>query len=728
MPPVGSVKGVPSSAKVTALVYDSLVGSGNLTPLEELKNLDQQIDEIDSLAGLQPLFARLEELTKEFSGDFEVQLVAHDVKQHILARGSRIKQMQPAPPVVIAPVAVPLAQLVQRQEVKPKGRRGKKLALAFVVLLLLAGAAIAVNVIHDRNLKLAATSPMDVSITTAPPGAEILIAGQPSCKSDCVAKLPPGHYEVNATLEGYEPGSGSFDVSPGKPSSFTLSLTPQPVSVRIFADLGTGQVFLDGQPAGELVDGQFTLPRLDAGAHTVRVVGGTSEASFTVNAAPVELPKVDGPIKTNNLLAVLVANLGGKARLVTSSGPLKLSVNGQTETDATPEGVDLAHFQSGAGEFVLGEGTSQRTLTGTFGSAPTLTAFLKTDQKIGTLVVTTGEDDVRIFLNNREQKRRTVKGQARLQTFGDVSVRVEKPGFEPGPIQTARVTQGAETRLSFAMKAIPQFAALSVSGTAPGMQIFLSDRLLGTVGTDGGFRNGSIAPGEHSIELRRDQFEPKRFTRTFRAGETVVIGTSESTLTAVVRPAPVPVVAPPPTPPKPEPAPVKAVVKARAAGTIANFDDPGAWQQSDGVWKHRGAATLTYSTQPDGIFTFSIYMLKGGGLLRGGRVRWFLNYTDAKNYSLFELDEETFWAKVVADGKTVERKKVAHKQDKRMRVWNIQIDVSAGKLMHKIQGDNGWVDLDSWTEPGRDFTKGKFGILVSGTDEVGLSSFTFTGR
>jgi len=401
-------------------------------------------------------------------------------------------------------------------------------------------------------------------------------------------------------------------------------------------------------------------------------------------------------------------------------------VNGQEEAAATPEGTDLASLHAGAGELVLGEGTAQRTIAGTFTGAPTLTAFLKTDQRIGTLIITTGQDDVRIFLNDREHKRRTEKGQARVQTFGDVTVRVEKPGFEPVPAQTVKVAQGSETKLNFTMKASPQFGALSISGGAPGTEVLIGQRVIGTVGADGSFRNGSVAPGEHVIELRRDQFEPKRVTRTFRAGETVVIGVAESTLTAI-RVVPPPVAAPPP-PPKAEPAPVKAAAPKARSGDMSNFDTAGVWQESQGVWKHKGAATLTYGLPPNGIFTFSIYMLKGGSLLRGGRVRWFLNYTDAKNYILFELDEENFWAKVVSDGKTFERKKVAHKQDKSMRVWNIQIDASTAKLTHKIQGDAGWVDLDSWTEPGRDFTQGKFGILVTGTDEVGLSNFSFTGR
>ncbi|MEI9811976.1 MAG: hypothetical protein WDO18_04580 [Acidobacteriota bacterium] len=247
---------------------------------------------------------------------------------------------------------------------------------------------------------------------------------------------------------------------------------------------------------------------------------------------------------------------------------------------------------------------------------------------------------------------------------------------------------------------------------------WLNQRVLGSIAPDGGFRTSAIAPGDHTIELRRDQHEPKRFTRTFRPGQTVLISSTEATLNAIrVTPPPAPASTPPPAaPPPPKPAP--KIVN----GTIANFETPAAWHEEQGVWRHRGAAALTYALPPTGIFTFSIYQLKGG------KVSWFLDYTDDKNYLLFELDEKNFWAKVVQNGKVTERKKVAHKLDKSMRVWNIQIDANAQRVVHKIQDDNGWMELDTWSESGRDFSAGKFGILVRGSDEVGLSSFQFTGR
>jgi hypothetical protein len=395
------------------------------------------------------------------------------------------------------------------------------------------------------------------------------------------------------------------------------------------------------------------------------------------------------------------------------------------QADATVEGIDLTGYSTGSNELSLGEGTSLKIMSETFDAAPGLTAFLKTDQNLGTLLISTGQDDVRVFINDKEQKRRTQKGDLRVQTIGKVMVRVEKPGFEPVPAQTFTVEKNATVKAAFAMKELPKVATLAITGGLTGTQVVLDQRVIGAVGNDGAYRNASIAPGDHTIELRRDQYEPKRFVRSFRAGQTVTIAGGDASLVAI-RVAPPP---PPPEPvkPKPEPPPVKVAPK-KVVGDISNFDRPGDWREQEGIWRHRGEANLTYGLQPNGIFTFSIYLMRGGNLFRGGRVRWFLNYTDAKNYILFELDEENLTSKVVQNGKTLERKKAPHKQPKDMRVWNIQIDSSADRLIHKIQGDDAWITLDTWSEPGRDFTQGKFGIQVTGNDEVGLSNFQFTGR
>jgi len=77
-----------------------------------------------------------------------------------------------------------------------------------------------------------------------------------------------------------------------------------------------------------------------------------------------------------------------------------------------------------------------------FGAAPMLTAFLKTDVNAGTLIVATGQDDVRVFLNEKEYRRPTQRGEVRVQTLGKVAVRVAKSGFLDEPAQNRRGQQG----------------------------------------------------------------------------------------------------------------------------------------------------------------------------------------------------------------------------------------------------------------------------------------------
>ena len=63
-----------------------------------------------------------------------------------------------------------------------------------------------------------------------------------------------------------------------------------------------------------------------------------------------------------------------------------------------------------------------------------LTAFLRSVvATFGTLTVSTGEDDVRVYVNNRDVGRRTQRGVIRVQALGPVTVRVAKDGFDSPP-------------------------------------------------------------------------------------------------------------------------------------------------------------------------------------------------------------------------------------------------------------------------------------------------------
>ena len=719
------------------------MGSENLKAIEEIKALGQQVDLAGDLADLEPIRWRLDELTVAHRADPEVQKAADEARRLVASRAARLtpSQYQPppsppppplsgAPSTGAAPPTIPHPGMIPTLPATPvpEGRQpmewqralwtGVAAGIALSVVLIV----ILVNVARRRNVNLADLTASDVAvqISTKPPGASIRVNGEMKCVSDCRISLVPGTYQITAFLDGYEPAASGISVALGKPETLELNLDARPQTVRIFSDLAQGKVKLDQQAGVDLQDGQYVFENVAPGTHTLSVTGSGADASFNFDLAPARLPAVNGTVTTHNVLAMLVSSFAGHARMVTSSGPWKLTVNGQGEDNAGPAGVDLKNFQAGVDEMVISEGNDQRSIKEDFGPGPALTAFLKTDRNVGTLIVSTGENNARVFVNNKEYSRRTQNGQVRIQTIGTVEVRVAKTGFENSPVQTAEVKKGGEVRLEFKMNPLPQVSALRIEGATPGAEVLIDRASAGTVGDDGTFRNAAVPPGDHVIVLRRDRFSPKQFSRTFAAGQTVTISGADATLVAERAPAP-----PAPPPPEPKPEPVVAKTPPRALA-MDGFESLEGWMQQDnGIWRRRGGGFVLFKSPGSGVFTYAVYMIRGGNLFRGGRVRWVSDYKDAKNYIVSELDENNLAIRDVVNGKTSDHAKVKHNVESKDKAWAIQVEIAPDKLIHRIQKDKEWITLDTWNSPEHKFSEGRFGFLVQGNDEIGISDFKF---
>ena len=787
------------------------MGPDNAKPLDEIRGLDEEIERVEDLDGLKPIFARLDELARAHPGDLEVQLSAGEAKQRVLARGAALRRQ--APPVVTPPPAAPVpppaasASVVNppvtpdaavtppsnrehaaaapahppapRPDAHPRSSWSGALVLGSVVGAILAIAV--VTFLVDKARKRNLSTGVVVQVATTPPGAAIRVNGETKCTSNCDLSLVPGDYQLMAFSDGYEPAVSLLTVAPGKAASVNLSLQPQAQTMRILTDLPQGQVALDGQPPADLQDGQYVFANVTPGTHAVKVTSRTGEAAFSVEVAAAKAPVISGPVTARNLVAVLVSTLGDKARVATNA-PAKLALNGQPQPDASPAGVDLTGFRPGVNEIVVGEGKDQRTLSESFGPAPALTAFLKSDLNIGTLIIATGEDDARVFLNGKEYARKTQRGQVRIPTIGNLTVRVAKDGFELSPPQVAEVKKGAEVRLEFKMQPLPLVAALEIKNATPGAEVLVDQKPMGTVGADGAFTGGGIAPGDHAIELRRENYLPKRLQRQFTAGRTVELADADVVLVAAVgtvrltrtpadaavvyrradetqahdlraNQAELPpgsyvftarasgysdktervnvtaggthnvelalarvVVSAPPPPPAP-----------KVAG-VGDFEDPGAWSKQGDLWTHKGGGFIPFKPAANGTFTFAIRLLRGGSLFRGGRIRWAVQYADARNYDLFEMDRRYLYSKVIINGKVFERGKYEHGLSERDMSYTVQVESAPEKLVHSVKIGDKWLLLDTWQEPGRNFTEGKFAFLVQGNDEIGLSDFRFVPR
>jgi len=613
-----------------------------------------------------------------------------------------------------------------------------------------------------------------VHIHASPPGSTIRVNNEVRGVSDVDLRLPIGNYQVEAQLDGYQTVSNSFEARAGAPPG-PIELTLQPILpvVKLTADTDAGKVSLDDKPAVELDGAQWAADNLAAGTHQLKFAGSRMQASFTFTADAGSLPSISGPLTAKGMHAIVVSNWGNRLHVYYSDSDAKISVDSQPDVEVGADGVDIPNVNLGPHQLTLKQGSERHTVPIDVGTAPTLTAFLVSDQDIGTLLVVTGEDNVQVYLNNQLQKRVTQGGQLRIPNLvpKDYVVRVVKNGFETPPEQQASLHKGDVHRLEFSLKAPLHLASLAIDGGVAGAEVLLDGSPVGTIQPDGKFQLPSVTPGDHGIELRKEGLNTKTLRKHFAAGSTVSVSRAEATLEVAtgqlkITFSPLEAVV---TIAKNGEPPIKmtsdtAVVvppgayqlTARvgnstrsapfevaagelrtigplslAPGGMQDFDDAAGWKPNQPWFVHRGGGFVLYKTSPTaGTFVFSAMLDRGvfsSVLDKGRRLQWVFNYTDDHNYALFQMDENYFYRSEVRGGKATEENKVHFQTDKK-KSRTFQILVSSNRIVHQIQKDDAWVTLDAWDQPGANLSSGKFGFYLPGSDEIEVSNFSHYGE
>ena len=392
---------------------------------------------------------------------------------------------------------------------------------------------------------------------------------------------------------------------------------------------------------------------------------------------------------------------------------------------------------------------------------------------LGTLLVLAGQDDASVFLNGKLQRQLTQAGQLRLPNLElkDYVVQVSKSGFQDPPRQKIRIRKGEQAKLIFNLQAQnlqpqnlqpqnlqpqPRLASLTIQGGAPGTTVLVDQTLVGTIQPDGTLSVSTVNPGDHTVELRNERFKPRQFKKHFDAGGITSLAAADAALEAAPGELQITFA----------PADAKvAIVKGEllkmvssgvplnlAAGTytltartaerftrsstleviagqsktldlslgpsgMSKWDDPGAWKQERDSFIRKGGDFVLYGVVPaSGTFVFSAMPTKGHLL------QWVLNYSDPKNYVLFQMDDNNFYRTVIRNGEKRDEIKVPDKGDKKS-LRTLQIRVSPTELVHQIKHGDSWSVLDRWTQPGANLSLGKFGFYIPGNDQVALSSF-----
>lgn len=113
------------------------------------------------------------------------------------------------------------------------------------------------------------------SFTSSPSGADVYVGSQYQGTTPLRnLVLDAGSYTARFTLPGYNDETVNFQINPGSDRSVSANLRATTGSIRITANVGGAQVFLNGAASGTIPSGSgvLDLPGLQAGTYEVVVV------------------------------------------------------------------------------------------------------------------------------------------------------------------------------------------------------------------------------------------------------------------------------------------------------------------------------------------------------------------------------------------------------------------------------------------------------------------------
>lgn len=652
-----------------------------LSSLDELGQIQIEVRHSQSLAELRRYFDRVQELRRTHGDDFDVQLRVAEVQDEIIQRAKALRGQSAA---------------VYLEEQPPAGGTG------------------ASREKHNERSPDAAQIPPDVPQLDQRSWQRAIFLALFLTVIVCAAffyliqtarkiNLPQAEATAATGPATPKPAAGN-PPAPGP----VVSMSP---TLRLYTDLIPGTVSIDNGEPTELKDGELILDKLQPGKHSVNVAGRSGNAAFSFEVGDKSAPQVVGPPTASNAMTVLVSEQDGKGRVITN-GDSVLSIDGKLAGEVGPDGLALDDLGQTDHELQVGQNRDKQRFVWTYTPAPVLTVYVKSDPNAGTVVVMAGQDGVSVSIEGKAYRRMTAQGQIRIPLkVGEYTIAVHKDGFIDPPPQTVEVKKAEETAVQFSLEPAPQIAALQIKGAAPGTQVFIDKQLTGLVGTDGAAKIPNIKAGDHSVELRHDQAVPKKMERTFEAGNTLVLTGSDVQLEKATNEQTATLEAPVTQPAPATPAPAAS---ATPSGVNERVQRGGGF-----VPYHTTRTAGRYSFQAQGHI---------GGFLKHSKLQWYAAYENSDNYVLFTLDGKHAVVRQIRNGKSTEVSRTSFSADS--SEW-VQVDliVKPDSVSARVKGADGtWSDLGTVDSYGRDFTQGKVGFYVPGSDEIAVANFHFSGH
>ena len=254
---------------------------------EELRRAQQEtqldFDQTQEISAVRPLATPPAPATSET----QTFLGPTDAPEAV-AEGVGFAEHAQAAPVVQAPGPMTTPAPVKVPSKRPPQRQAKPFPTNAVAIGALAVAVVAAGIWWVKSLP----AKVPLGIMTTPAGVSIRISNtNQSCVTpDCNIKLPPGNYEIEAQLEGYERATKSISVAAQRSNAVDIAMVPlaEGQSAQTVTDTvkpvpeKPGQLVIRGVPAGTqvLLDGALKGRATKRGMFSADVPAGEHQVAI----------------------------------------------------------------------------------------------------------------------------------------------------------------------------------------------------------------------------------------------------------------------------------------------------------------------------------------------------------------------------------------------------------------------------------------------------------------
>jgi len=268
------------------------------------------------------------------------------------------------------------------------------------------------------------------------------------------------------------------------------------------------------------------------------VEGENSTFAVKWRSLVASAPKLLSNPTAQNASATVVANAGAEGSIAATYDLRGAKLDGKDMAfEPAPSGTGflLKDLKEGKRQLRIQNGSILLDVR----ADPSLNIFLSSGRNTGTLLVEAGQDNTRVYLNDRLYRRATEHGALLIAVeTGTYSVRVAKDGFQASPAQTVAVNKGEEKEVRFTLTALP--SVLEIAGAIAAARVMVDGKMIGETDANGNLRT-EMSSGDHSIEIEKKDYTSVKFTDRFVPGKTIRPARQQLAMARAGKPVVIPV-------------------------------------------------------------------------------------------------------------------------------------------------------------------------------------------